>query len=207
MTDQNKSHLKLVRSAKYWLFDLAIVLTIVATLALVYRSTLPTAPIAPECDEDNTMINANTAIPVTSPKASQQAPPMPPPVFHAGDLVEVFEPRIHPSLAFSAQIVQVFKRVDGSVKYIVKPGFGRPIDHQKFDPSRIRALGSFESNAEAMCNLGQELNSELTPCTVLEHIKSSNNYGVSFLKEDGALTHRIMNVARIRRVVLDDTNR
>eukprot|EP00581_Thalassiosira_minuscula_P004395 CAMPEP_0183736518 /NCGR_PEP_ID=MMETSP0737-20130205/49486_1 /TAXON_ID=385413 /ORGANISM="Thalassiosira miniscula, Strain CCMP1093" /LENGTH=208 /DNA_ID=CAMNT_0025970537 /DNA_START=89 /DNA_END=715 /DNA_ORIENTATION=+ len=190
-------------SAKYWFLDFAIILLIATTLAYAYGASLPSDSIAPICDDDLNVNNETvSATPVNAPTANQPEPS----IFHAGEIVEVYEPSIHPSLAFSAQIQHVFNRADGSVKYIVRPGFGRPIDHQKFDSASVQALGSWEIEDEAVCNLGDALNKELIPCRIAERMPHGKAFGVSLMK-DGVSSRMVLPISRIRRIVKDGPTR
>ena len=169
----------------YWILDVAV---IAIALSLSCGSLPMTPPSHEECDvsPNHTPIQPNT------PRASNSVP-----AFQAGDFVEVYEPKVHPSLAFPAQIVHVFYNSDGSFKYMVLPGFGRAIP--EIDPSSVRAFKQWENKAEVMCDNG---NFEIIPCTVLHHIPNSNTYTVSYRK-DGQLRYKTMPFFRIRRIIKD----
>jgi len=193
---------------KHRLFDLVITLSIAAAIS----STAVTVSAIPsnEISRSNNGHCDNAASPTINE-----------PIFQVGDIVEVYDPKIHPAYAFFAKIDQVSPGRDGGpIQYSVQVGFaggGGNALYENIGASAIRPMEPFTEITHAMCDDGKTLNAMLFPCTVDFHLPNSKNvfgegsrqknlpslYSVSF-QQDGEWQKKIMPIARIRRIVRDE---
>lgn len=122
--------------------------------------------------------------------------------YKIGAAVEVYDQKIHPTLAFAAQINAIYNTTSSNtVSYDVRIGFGSNRIYKIIPHSSIRRMIPFESGANVMCDGGDDINTKLEACTVISHNAPTSIVLVSIKGEDLR-----MPVSRIRRriAVSDD---
>ena len=205
------------RSIKYWLFDAAILFSLVSTIAWTSRTILGKHSIE---QQQHQLQNSHRRLEDS---------------FHVGEIVEIYEPSLHQdtfaSFAFAAQITNVHYSDDANqdedspiiASYDVLPGFGVETLFQ-LSPSSIRPMRHYEYNTKAMCDFGtvthnedknneREYHQHLISCTVLSFFPESSNagnggwYSVSYQDEteDGVVKFTKRPLSKILRIVEAET--
>jgi len=185
------------------LFDLTVLASFIAVAATKLLG-VRNSPLVPECHDtyDNTK---QTSIPMQHhQQLRQQLRQQQREIFEIGDMVEVYDRKIHQEYAFFAEVGKInVTHHDGSIKYAIRAGPDRDELFQDIDSSSIRAHEPLEFKRRVMCDYGQSLgsSSRLIPCTILAYSYNERQSYYVLGMIDGKARHHDLPMSRIRPIV------
>lgn len=112
--------------------------------------------------------------------------------------VEVYDPQIHPTHAFTAWITAINNNTS-TLTYDIKAGAHPDVTYyKKVHPSSIRPIGlPFESGTTVLWNISPKLNKKLIPVTIINHYCRS----VLWVRDESTGERIKLPVTRIRREI------
>ena len=113
--------------------------------------------------------------------------------------VEVYDPQIHPTHAFTAWITKI-NNSTSSLTYDIKAGAQPDVTYyKKVHPSAIRRIGiPYSPNQKVLWNISPKLNKKLIPVTVINHHCRS----VLWVRDESNGEDVRLPVTRIRREII-----
>eukprot|EP00581_Thalassiosira_minuscula_P013256 CAMPEP_0183734558 /NCGR_PEP_ID=MMETSP0737-20130205/44105_1 /TAXON_ID=385413 /ORGANISM="Thalassiosira miniscula, Strain CCMP1093" /LENGTH=388 /DNA_ID=CAMNT_0025968065 /DNA_START=77 /DNA_END=1243 /DNA_ORIENTATION=- len=156
---------------KYFLFDLIVALSVAVAIPFTYQRI--GSFFYKNRDANGNCVNHDKQTFESTNATTQQA-------FYAGDIVEVYEPKLDPANAFVAKIVRAstscgsdsgckYSDHGDSVQYDVQLGIGDlngGVIQENIRASAIRPAEPFDQNTHALCDDGKSFGSKLLPCTI-----------------------------------------
>ncbi len=185
---------------KYFLFDLSVLACIVAVaLNSEFVRDRGTSLLAPVCG----VANDNQTNEIATARRRRFHQQQHDNAFEVGDVVEVYEPKIHESYAFYAEVLRADPQEDGSNNYKIRTLLTRsPEIFNGVNSSRLRRFEKpFKFGTRVMCTYGDSIDASeyLAPCTILSHFSRENGAIVYYVLEnlEGELNYRKIPMSKV----------